>query len=87
MNYPDLSGNIPNNQSYGVFTSQLIRFARCCQDIIDFRQATLTLVDRLVLQRFSIGQLRRTFEKFVDSYYEVLYKYGLDFCDTRHIDF
>ena len=86
VNFPDLSGNIPSNQSYGVFVSQLIRYTRCCQDIIDFRQATLTLVDRLAHQRFSIGQLRRTFEKFVGSYYDVLYKYGVDFCDTRLFD-
>ena len=31
VNFPNLSGNIPKKQSFGVFTSQLIRFARCCQ--------------------------------------------------------
>ena len=28
INYPFLDGNIPKNQSYSVFISQLVRFAR-----------------------------------------------------------
>ena len=32
VNFPDLSGNIPTSQSYGVFISQLIRYSRCCQN-------------------------------------------------------
>jgi hypothetical protein len=83
VNFPDLSGNIPARQSYGVFTSQLIRYARCCQDFDDFRERTLALVGRLVQQHFSIGQLRRTFENFVDCHYELLVKYGAQFvCDA-----
>jgi len=83
VNFPDLSGNIPARQSYGVFTSQLIRYARCCQDFNDFRERTLALVGRLVRQHFSIGQLRRTFENFVDCHYELLVKYGAQFvCDA-----
>ena len=81
MNFPDLSGNIPRKQSYGVFVSQLIRSARC-QDVSDFRQAILALVGRLTQQRFSIGQLRRSFVNFVDSYYDLVYKYGVNVCDT-----
>ena len=87
VNFPDLSGNIPRKQSYGVFVSQLIRYARCCQDVSDFRQAILALVGRLTQQRFSIGQLRRSFVKFVDSYYDLVYKYGVNVCDTCLKDF
>ena len=29
VNFPNLSGNIPRKESYGVFVSQLIRYARC----------------------------------------------------------
>jgi hypothetical protein len=82
VNFPDLSGNIPRKQSYGVFTSQLIRYARCCQDFNDFRERTSILVNRLTRQYFSIYQLKRTFEKFVESNYEILYKYGVRVCDT-----
>ena len=77
VNFPNLSGNIPEKQSYGVFTSQLIRYARCCQDFKDFRERTLMLVDRLVHQHFSIDQLRRTFMKFSECHYELLDKYDI----------
>ena len=30
VNFPFLSSNIPSGPSYGVYISQLIRYARCC---------------------------------------------------------
>ena len=79
VNFPDLSGNIPEKQSYGVFISQLIRYARC-QDPADFRERTRKLVDRLVRQNFSLFKLASTFEKFAESHYELLFKYGVHVC-------
>ena len=63
VNFPDLSGNIPTKQSYCVFVSQLVRYARCCQDFKDFHSRTLILIDRPVRQHFTINLLKRTFEK------------------------
>ena len=80
VNFPDLSGNIPEKQSYGVFVSQLIRYARCCQYLADFRERTRKLVDRLVCQNFSLLKLANTFEKFAESHYELLFKYGVHVC-------
>ena len=77
VNFPYLTGNIPTKQSYGVFVSQLVRYARCCQDFEDFQSRTLILVDRLVHQHFTINLLKKTFEKFAESYYELLSKYGV----------
>ena len=37
VNYPDLSGNIPRKPAYGIYSSQIIRYARSCsreQDLI-----------------------------------------------------
>ena len=82
VNFPDLTGNIPTKQSYGVFVSQLIRYARCCQDFKDFRTRTLILVKRLVKQHFDVNLLRRTFQKFAESYYELLAKYSDRVCST-----
>ena len=76
VNFPDLSGNIPNKQSYGVFVSQLIRYARCCMDIEDFTFRTKKLVTRLINQNFEKKKLVRVFEKFTESYYELLFKYN-----------
>ena len=44
VNYPYLSGNIPTKESYGVFVSQLIRYARCCMSAVDFISRTKILV-------------------------------------------
>ena len=86
VNFPDLSGNIPNKHSYGVFVSQLIRYARCCGDVTDFTNRTKTLIDKLTKQNFLLGELRRVFERFAATHYELLFKYSVpsstlsDFC-------
>jgi len=76
VNYPDLSGNIPVKQSYGVFVSQLIRYGRCCMSVTDFIHRTKILVRKLTKQGFRLTKLRHVFEKFVANYYELLFKYG-----------
>ena len=76
VNYPDLSGNIPAKLSYGVFVSQLIRYGRCCMDVNDFIDRTKTLVCKLRKQNFVLFHLRRVFEKFATSNYELLFKYN-----------
>ena len=58
VNFPDLSGNIPNKQSYGVFVSQLIRYARCCQHLKDLR--TKLLIEKLTKQGFKRHLLKNT---------------------------
>ena len=37
VNFPFFSSNIPSGFSYGVYISQLIRYARCCSHYDDFR--------------------------------------------------
>ena len=39
VNFPFLCENIPKRQSYGVFTSQLIRFSRVCSKYEDFSKS------------------------------------------------
>ena len=46
VNFPYLSSNIPSGPSYGVYISQLIRYARCCSHYDDFRYRHKCLVDR-----------------------------------------
>ena len=52
VNFPFLSSNIPSGPSYGVYISQLIRYARCCSHYEDFRYCRKYLVDRLLSQGF-----------------------------------
>ena len=44
VNYPHLDGDVPRATSYGVYISQLIRFARACSSAEDFhiRNRTIT---------------------------------------------
>ena len=36
VNFPVLDGDVPHHASYGVYISQLIRFARVCNHVEDF---------------------------------------------------
>ena len=36
VNFPFLGGDVPRRASYGVYISQLIRFARVCNHVTDF---------------------------------------------------
>ena len=76
INFPDLSGNIPCKQSYGVFASQLIRYARGCMSVSDFIYRSKILVNKLKRQGFKPNRLKRVFEKFAIDNYELLFKYN-----------
>ena len=36
VNFPFMSSNIPSAPAYGIYTSQLIRYAHCCSNYSDF---------------------------------------------------
>ena len=43
INFPFLEGDVPRSPSYGVYISQLIRFARVCSNVDDFSNKNLFL--------------------------------------------
>ena len=43
VNFPFLDGDVPRSPSYGVYISQLIRFARVCSHVGDFNKRNLLL--------------------------------------------
>jgi hypothetical protein len=75
VNFPNLSGNIPSAQSYSVFTAQLVRYARGCQNLTDFKSRTLRLVGKLLDQNFKLPRLKRTYLRFLNNHSELLKKY------------
>jgi len=85
VNFPDLTGNIPTGQSYGVFISQLVRYARCCQNLKDFRERTMSLVKRLINQGFKFVKLCHTFAKFAKKYSHLLKKYKDFYIHDLHL--
>ena len=43
VNFPWLSGDVPQLPSYGIYISQLVRFARCCTSVLDFNSKNLQI--------------------------------------------
>ena len=70
VNFPFLSSNIPSGPSYGVYISQLIRYARCCSH---YRHKCL--VDRLLSQGYKALRLEKSFKKFYGRYQDLIEKY------------
>jgi hypothetical protein len=76
VNFPFLCGNIPQRSSYGVFIGELVRYARVCTYLKDFRTRMASLVSKLKTQCFTDQGLKRAFRKFCDSHVLLIQKYG-----------
>ncbi len=78
ISYPFLDGNIPNNLSYGVFISQLVRFAKINTNINGFYTNIGNLIKKLVSQGFKVAALRKKFLKFYHTKLNIWSKFGVD---------
>ena len=76
VNFPWLSGDVPRLPSYGIYISQLVRFARCCTNVSDFNSKNLQLTSKLLTQGYRYLKLRKIFGKFFRSYSNLLSKFG-----------
>ena len=70
VNFPWLSGDVPRLPSYGIYISQLVRFARCCTSVLDFHSKNLQITSKLLTQSYKYDKFRKTFGKFFRSYPE-----------------
>ena len=61
VNFPFLDGDVPRSTSYGVYISQLIRFARASSFITDFNTRNKLLTQKLLKQGFLYHKLRKSF--------------------------
>ena len=75
VNFPFLSSYKPSGPSYGVYISQLIRYARCCTYYDDFGYRHKLLVDRVLSQGYKVNRLRLSFQKFYGRYTGLIVKY------------
>ena len=64
VNFPFLDGDVPRCPSYGVYISQLIRFARVCSNVDDFNNRNLFLTAKLSKQGYRYHKIRKAFSKF-----------------------
>ena len=67
---------IPRSTSYGVYISQLIRFARVSSHVVDFNACNKSLTAKLLQQGYRYHKLRKTFSKFYCRHYELVSKFS-----------
>ena len=76
VNFPFLDGDAPRSPSYGVYISQLIRFARVSSNVDDFNNRNSFLTAKLLKQGYRYHKIRKAFSKFYHRQI-VKYKIGL----------
>ena len=59
--FPFLDGDVPRRPSYGVYISQLIRFARVCSHVEDFNARNECLTAKLLKQGYRYHKLKKFF--------------------------
>ena len=72
---PFLDGDVPRSTSYGVYISQLIRFARASSYVTDFNTRNKLLTQKLLKQGYRYHKLRKTFSKFYRRYFDLISKF------------
>ena len=76
VNYPFLDSNIPASPAYGVFVSQLIRYARACSTYSDFLGRASLLTSKLLNQGYLQARLIATCKKFYGRHHDLVTKYS-----------
>ena len=64
VNFPFLDGDVPRRTSYGVYISQLIRFARASSNLSDINYRNKALTAKPLRQGYRYFKLRKAFSKF-----------------------
>ena len=84
VNFPFLDGDVPRRPLYGVYFSQLIRFARVCSHIDDFNTRNKCLTAKLLKQGYRYHKLRKAFSKFYRRHYELISKFNVGLKSLLH---
>ena len=77
VNYPFLDGDVPRSTSYGVYISQLIRFARVSSHVNDFNTRNKVLTTKLLRQGYRYHKIRKAFSKFYRRHFDIVSKYNV----------
>ena len=84
VNFQFLDGYVPRSTSYGVYISQLIRFARVSSHVVDFNARNKSLTANLLQQGYRYHKLRKTFSKFYRRHYELVSKFNVGLKTLLH---
>ena len=77
VNYPDISGNIPENPAYGVCIAQLLRIARNTSHADCFLHRAQLLFSKLLHKGYLATKLQKTTTKCLTRHWKVFSKYGI----------
>ena len=77
VNSPFLDGDVPRRTSYGVYISQLIRFARASSNLNDFNYRNKALTAKLLRQDYHYFKLRKAFSKLYSVSLKTLLQQGI----------
>ena len=81
VNFPFLDGDVPRSTSYGVYISQLIRFARVSSHVAYFNARNKSLTAKRL---YRYHKLRNAFSKFNRRHYELVSKFNVGFKTLLH---
>ena len=79
VNFPFLDDDVPHSTSYGVYISQLIRFARASSHVADFNTPNKLSTQKLLKQGYQYHKLCKPFSKFYRPYYDLISKFQVEF--------
>ena len=82
--FPFLSSNIPSSPAYGVFISQLIRYAMACSFYECFILRAAQLSSKLLRQGYVMERLKSSLRKFYVRYGDLIKHYDVSFSQTLH---
>ena len=77
MNFPFLDGNFPRSTFYGVYISQLIRFALVSSHVDDFNTRNKVLTAKLLRQGYRYHKLCKAFSNFYRRHFDTVSKYDV----------
>ena len=77
VNFQFLAGDVPRSTSYGVYISQLIRFARVSGHVDDFKTRNKVLTVKLLRKGYRYHKIRKEFLKFYRRHFDIVSKYNV----------
>ena len=86
VNFPLLNGNVPRRPSYGVYISQLIRFAQVCSHVDDINTCNKCLTAEFLKQGYRSHKSRKAFSKFYRRHNELVSKFKVGLKSFLHQD-
>ena len=77
VHFPFLDEDVPRSNSYGVYISQLFRFARVSSHVTDFNARNKSLTAKPLQQGYRHHKLRNTLSRFYRRHYELVSKFNV----------